>query len=251
MRWLLGIAVFGALMFGVNALLDGRLSSLVRLPAAPLQGLDASLTAAVGNARAVLSRNDVVIRERDVLRERVRELEIYALNNQVLKAENEALRRLLGDTPEDGTGIAVRVLTRGGIAPYGVLTIAQPESTTLSVGARVFGAHGVGIGVVTDTFPTYAQVELFSQPQRSTDVLIQSGDTTTPTTVTGTGSGNFVARVPRDVTVQVGDAVVLAQDSRIVIGMVGDVTVTPADAFKTVRIRVPLNLATLRFVSVE
>ena len=246
------VAILIVALFALNDALGGAIADSARTSAGALRYAQRALASVGAYTGGVFERKRTLLRERDALKARVRELELYALNNMVLASENAELRALLGaDADSGGTrGTLARVLSRGGSVPYGTVLLALEAATTPEVGAPVFGAHEVVIGHVARASDTTALVRLIAAPGEETPVFIGVDDTLTPATLTGVGSGNMVADVPRDAAVAVGDPVMLADGARALVGVVGSIETKPADARKTVRVRTPLNLATLRFVRV-
>ena len=64
----------------------------------------------------------------------------------------------------------------------------------------------------------------------------------------GDGGGNAHASVPRGIPVHEGDAVIANAYGGRAIGVVGKVVSSPASAEQTVYMRLPVDLASLRYV---
>ena len=72
-----------------------------------------------------------------------------------------------------------------------------------------------------------------------------------PVILEGAGGGNFRLILQRDMAVEVGDKILSPGISPQILGIVGDVRLSPTDAFKEVLVRSPVNIFALTFVSVE
>lgn len=244
--------VFASLLFVANHFGNGAVAGVFRNSASAVLGASEALEVTTGYLQDSMAQKKALLKERDALKERIRGLELHALNNLILASENEELRKLLGaDKSILNRGILARVLSHGGSYPYGTMLIALESSTAPSVGAVVFGEHNTVVGTVTEVSSEAVLVKLISAPGHETKVLLGSGETLTSAVVRGIGNGNMTAEIARDAEVFVGDPVVLQGKASALVGYIGSIETKPADALKTVRVRTPLNLETLRFVRVQ
>ncbi|QSH39498.1 rod shape-determining protein MreC [Candidatus Kaiserbacteria bacterium] len=239
-------------LFGVDYVTKGSVANVARTPVQVVSSANTMIGSAIVSVQQAFARKTTLQRDQDRLKERIAELELYALNNLVLVAENEELRALLGE--EDTvlhTGILANVLSRGGMYPYGTLIISRGADTQYSVGSLVFGKGNILIGKIEEIGKTNATVRLLSAPAERTTVLVGSGERLTELTVQGIGNGNMVAEVARDADIRSGDPVVLASRETVIVGDVQDIETKSTDAFQRIRVRTPINLHTLRFVRVR
>ncbi|MDP2650071.1 MAG: rod shape-determining protein MreC [bacterium] len=251
-RAFLVLVVALAVFLGGDYLTDGAVRTVFRTMSAVVWQRGSAAEEKAASAVGTLTSREALIRERDALKEQVAELEMYALNNLALRAENDSLRALF-----EGTGneqpqarILARVLSHAGEYPFGTLVIEQRDGSVRE-GAVVYSEYGLAIGTVSEAGGSYALVRLFSAPGEVLDVLVGGSGNTHAMRAEGHGSGNFTAQSPRGAELLRGDPVTLTTAHGALIGVVGAVEIEPADAFQLVRIRVPVQISTLRFVSVE
>jgi cell shape-determining protein MreC len=241
------------LLFIVNYFTDGSIAGVVRTPTAAVFGVGGVLERVLVSVQDSVAQKKALRKERDTLKDRVRELELYALNNMILVSENEELRRLLGaDKRALNRGILGRVLSRGGSYPYGTILISLEAPVAPAVGALVFGDQNIAIGRIEEIRDSIGVVTLISAPGQETSVMIVGADNTSVVaTLRGVGSGNMVTEVARDAAISVGDPVAFYGRETALVGFVGSIETKPVDARKLVRVRTPLNLDVVRFVRVQ
>lgn len=250
-KFFVSFVVLAVVLFGVNFFTKGLLSSVARTPAAALWSTSGVLGDSITTLKHSFVQKEALRNERDILKERVNELEIYALNNLVLASENEELRKLLGNKKEAlNQGILARVLSRGGSLPYGTILISREEPATYTVGALAIGEHNTVLGTIAEVGTNNAMVRLLSAPGERTQVLIGADERITSASIRGRGNGNMIAEVARDADIRVDDPVVLFGKETLLVGFVGDIETQATDAFQIVRVRTPLNLETVRFLRI-
>jgi len=252
-KGLIAITILSLLFFAINYISNGQLAQLMRVPATALVGVKATLEGVASQMQGTLTPKKALLNEREALKARVRELELYALNNMILASENEELRRLLGSEAHAiNQGVLARVVSYGGSFPYGTMLIElESVATSPSIGATVFGEFNTVVGRVTEAGRSTAVVQLVSAPNQEIQVLIGTEDNLVPATLRGVGGGNMVTDIARDAEIKVGDPVVLTGGDRALVGYVGGIETKPTDALQIVRVRTPLNFETLRFVRIK
>ncbi|MBF05094.1 hypothetical protein CL644_00065 [bacterium] len=224
--------VLTIVLFGTNYLTRGSVADVVRTPVRAIFSINTIVDSLIASVQQTFARTTTLQKNQEKLKERIAELELYALNNLVLVAENEELRALLGEenTVLD-TGTLANVLSRGGMYPYGTLIISRGVDTQSSVGSLVFGRGDILIGKIEEIGNTYATVRLVSAPTEKTTVLVGAGERLTELTVQGIGNGNMVAEVARDADIKSGDPVMLASRETVILGTVQDIETKSIDAF--------------------
>jgi len=137
------------------------------------------------------------------------------------------------------------VLARPPQTPYDTLVIDGP----VPIGEVVKMREGPLLGIVSDSFAKQAKVKLFSSPGEETEAVLERTDT--PVKLIGQGFGNFLIQVPREIEVVVGDKILSPDRNKNLLAVVGSVEVNATDAFKKVRAKSPINLFSVRKVSVQ
>lgn len=242
--------VLALLLIGVNYASHGAVGNALRTPATVVLSSGGLIDSMLEPVRKFVTSKQALANENERLHTRIRELELYALNNQVLHSENKELRELL-HAPERALPVVLEVVqSELGAFPYGTFMISRAHEDMVREGAYVFGPNDVVLGTVAQVGSGYAHVELLSAPNRVLEVVVGPSDTHTTLHVEGIGLGNFRGRIARDAHVEPGAVVRLKALPTSVVGVVGTVTARPADAFKTVHIFVPVTLGSIQYVTV-
>lgn len=206
----------------------------------------------MGNAHEGLRQWNFFADRRELLEENraltseVASLSALRLENDIVRAENTALRDLLA-VPEHGRAVATaRVLSRPHASPYGTFVIGAGSDDGVSVGDHVLAPGSISLGRVAEVSAGTAVVEMFLRNGNEVEVIIAEDALVS---VAGQGGSTGLSEVPRSITVAEGDPVLLP-NSGFAIGTIGRIQTPPAAAFQQVFITVPLNIQTLRFVRV-
>ena len=79
--------------------------------------------------------------------------------------------------------------------------------------------------------------------------MAQLGEMHVPIEITGRGAGNFIASLPRDLIVAIGDRVTLTvAGHEFILAVVSDIKRTAGDSFQEIFLRVPVNISQLTWV---
>jgi cell shape-determining protein MreC len=220
-------------------------SPMMRDATAPLMGLASSVSAVEAIEGVVVSKESLQ-KERDALLTRIGDLEYQSLLADTLRQENIELRTLLNASlPENG--VTAKILVRPDRSAYDTLVIDRGEASGIAVGDIALASGSVAFGVVREVGQATALIELYSSPEKTTDVVLADG---TILVAEGKGGGMFSAEAAHDVPVTLGDTVSLSGSSQpFAFARVTDITGSPADPFKTIRFSNPVNFYTLRFVT--
>lgn len=140
------------------------------------------------NAKLLREQVTQLSEERDALLE----------ENVRLKDELSSLEALPSDE-----GIVVRVEARPPVTPYDVLIISAGTDAGIETGRIVYSRGGTPVGTIADAGKHFSRVSLFSSYGVSTEGWI--GEDAYPVTFIGEGAGAFVAKVPREATIEEGD----------------------------------------------
>ncbi len=235
------------LILSVVPSLRNGLTSFVHFLGLPLWRTEALLVRPLNALLSPFHSKAALVEENSLLKAKLEEQSLRLLEMENTKRENRELRELIGRSSTERMVVA-SVLKRPSEVPYDTLLIDAGRSEGISVQNEVF-VDGVPIGVVREVFSHSATVLLFSSPGTTRDVLV--GDTHTAVTATGRGGGNFEARIPREISVAVGDAVELPGLSAGQLAVIESTYDKPTDSFVTVLFKLPVNLRQLRLVEVR
>lgn len=166
-----------------------------------------------------------------------------------LQNENTELKNLLGRKPEkDDKELAV-VLSRPPRTPYDSLIIDIGEDHGLMPGDLVYAEMNYLVGSVEVVNPTTSTVKLFSSPGERIDVLV--GSSSSPVIAEGRGGGNFYIKVPRNISIEEGDPIVVPSLRSLVLGSAEKVEADTGDAYSYVYFKLPVNFNSLRYVEIK
>lgn len=243
---LVALSVCAVVLFGVDMLSGGMVRGTV-------QNASGTLFASVGSAvhgiegSGVFASKQGLAEENIALRTQLASLQSLTLENETLVEENESLRALTGAVGSIANPRTFSVLSYEDASPYGTFIIDGGADKGVLAGSLVYAEGGALVGTVERVAAHTAQVYAILAPGREIAARVGSS---TQTTLYGRGGGNGAALVPRDVEVSEGDFVYY-QATGAVIGEVGAIQSSSADAEKTLFIRTPLNLYGVRHVLIS
>ena len=114
----------------------------------------------------------------------------------------------------------------------------------------VFAFTHVPIGRVAAVYSNSSKVVLFSTAGEKTQVVL-GGRKDIFMQIVGRGGGNFEMTIPRDLTLNKGDEVVLPGITPYILAVVETVISDPRDPFVKALLVSPVNMEELKFVEVE
>lgn len=242
--WALLVVVFLLLAFWARGFITNLMSPFWR--AERQVRIEGEALATAGLARSALVEQNVN------LSRQLETLQAARLELAMLKAENQKLRQHLGATIPDLRRKAVAyVLSRERATLHDViiLDIGQDNNPDLLKGDLVLADSQLILGQIVEVFAHQSKVELFSAPDRRLPVSL--GISGLAAEAVGLGDGNFQVRLPKGVTVGVGDAVRLSTyNTRFLLGEVREVREDPALPFVAVSFKMPINLNNLQLVEI-
>lgn len=166
---------------------------------------------------------------------------------ELLEAEIRDLNALLNR--EDLSRVKpVMVLSNPPQTAYDFLIVQGGKDIGLKGGEKIF-FESVILGEVEEVFQKTARIKTFSSGGVKTEGFVERSGL--PVTLYGKGGGNFESRLPQEVDIEEGDFVIIPGIANRFIGQVESIESNPTDSFKTVFLRYPLNLSTVRWVAVE
>ena len=164
-----------------------------------------------------------------------------------LAVENQELKELGGRELKESFILAT-ILNRPPISPYDTLIIDAGSNEGVAVGDVAAVEKNSAIGEISSVTKNSAVVSLYSTPDRETLVAIGLERAAAP--ARGRGGGNFEVRLPKNVAVETGDAIVLPTLNHRLLGLVSKIETGPNDPFQTILFNLPNNLNYLRFLMI-
>lgn len=191
-----------------------------------------------------------LIKENTAHRDRQETVEAQQITISALKEENEELRGLLGRFGESAESLVLAaILVRPSQSPYDTVIINAGSNLGVLEGAHVFLPGDVVLGEVAKVEQNSSRVQFYSSPGIRTQVTI--GEENITATALGKGGGNFEISLPREIEVAVGETITVPGVTPFILGVIGEIEVRPADAFKKILLKTPANLQQLKWVHVQ
>ncbi|HSE56975.1 MAG TPA: rod shape-determining protein MreC [Candidatus Paceibacterota bacterium] len=165
-----------------------------------------------------------------------------------IEEENKELRKLLG-RGEPGEVVLAGILTHPQQSLYNTFQIDAGTGEGIVVGARVFVGTSMLVGTITDVTARGATVTPFASPGNQTSAYVEGSNVSV--TITGRGGGDFEVELPRDIPFDPGMAIVSQGIHSYIIAIIEHVISDPRDPFQKLLARMPVNLRTVKWVTVE
>ncbi len=190
---------------------------------------------------------NTLIQENNTLHTELAALELKNFDYDVIMQENQNFKSLSQSRSEART--IARVISKPPQSPYDTYILSIGSSDGAVLGAHVFLSDVILLGTVTDVTPHTAVVTLFSNNGQKTTVE----DTRTGVSfeALGRGGANLSITVPKETDVIWGDNFAYPSISSEIIGTVYYIDTAGDSSFKTVYMRIPGNIFSSQWVSVE
>lgn len=195
-----------------------------------------------------------LIKENQALREKINSDSIILSSTQTISLAQDSLLKSLGRNVSK-SGITAAVLVHPPETPYDVLIIDAGSDDGVSVGQTValsadssLLVSGPKIGVISEVFKKNSKVKLYSASGEKTSAVLERNSV--PVVLLGRGGGNFELTLQREENVSVGDKILSADISRVLVGVVKDIEESATDSFKKVLVVSVANIYTTDFVTV-
>lgn len=196
----------------------------------------------------VFTSKKQLIQQNQILKNKLKEVEIELQKTSLLQEENESLKDIFLRSTSDSLVLGT-ILSKPTKTPYGTLIIDVGEGEGVSVEDLVFAEGDVVIGEIESVLENSSRVILYSSPGYISQVTIEN--TGRYFNAKGRGSGSFSTSFPRDLEIEVGQIFIYPSINNYVVGIVEKVIFDPRDSFKEVLFRSPVNIQELKWVQVR
>gem|GEM_PF-1237074 len=204
-------------------------------------------TQSLASVGAALSSNQTLIDKNNSLSEQLQEAQQKVIDRDTLYQENILLKTRYGRTDAGvQNAVLAGIIARPPQLPYDMLIVDAGSNNNLHVGDIVSVGSAV-IGTVSEIYPTTARIELFSLSGKEVNGMLGGVAITTE----GQGGGSMMVKLPVGIPVAIGDTVSLSNIGGGVFGIVTEVCAPTSSAIKTVYIKLPVNLFTIKFIMVD
>ncbi|MEZ4103527.1 MAG: rod shape-determining protein MreC [Candidatus Paceibacterota bacterium] len=198
--------------------------------------------------KEVFTSKKDLIRQNEILKNRLNESEIKLLQASLLEKENESLKEIfLRSTGENN--IIATILAKPNQSLYGTLIIDVGEEDGVKIDDLVFALGNVVIGEIESVDKNSSKVILYSSPGYISQVTLEN--TGRYFNAKGRGAGDFEIQFPRELDVEVGQIFLYPSINNYLVGVVENVLFDPRDSYKKVLFRSAANIQELKWVQVR
>lgn len=223
----------------------------MRFSSAPIIRPIRHVSESIKNTVQVVFSISSVAEENGKLRAKVNELSSVAIKNAELTHENELLKRELQLTPQsNGNLIAAQIVSRTASVSQQSVIINKGRDDGFREGMAIV-VQGYLIGRATDVLPRTSRIVLITSVESLLPVVMQKSRSIG--LLKGGVEGLFVDEIPRDVSIDTGEAVITSSIADVVpsglpVGTVSEVVSESSNVFQTARISTPIDLSRLEIV---
>lgn len=237
------------ILIAVNLLSSKPISGLAHYMSAPFWKSKNPVITYITNSAGLLKSKKSLIIKNSELRFKIKESNVKLLEANMLREENNSLKRLFNrQTYDIEKTILGTVLTRPPVSLYDTLVIDLGDDTGIKKGDSVFVLGDIFIGVIDEVYNKTSVVKLFSSPGQMTTVSV--GTQNIFIDAEGVGGGNFIAKLPREIGVNKGDIVIIPDISVKVFSVIEEIKTDPTDPFILVFFKNPININEIKWVQV-
>ncbi|MDO8482672.1 MAG: rod shape-determining protein MreC [bacterium] len=166
---------------------------------------------------------------------------------EVYKRENENLKSLLLGRESGEKRILANIMAKPNHSLYDTLLLDVGTKNEVAIGDKVLAGDFV-LGTVREVYESHSKATLLSSPGEISRVII--GETNISAEALGRGAGNFIVKVPKEITVTQGDIIRMPDLNPKFFGTVQNVEQTVTSTFQLVLFRIPVNINNLQWVEV-
>lgn len=214
---------------------------------APLWHSNLYVRTGLENLVGSLRTKDALIAENEALKEKLASDDELIISLRAIAESRNELLKSFGREPMHM--LPGSVLVHPPETPYDILIVDAGDNLGIKPASLVYTPEGSEIGTVSDVFSKTSRVKLYSTAGERSDAVLERGGAAI--VLVGRGGGNMSFTIARDIPVSVGDRVLSPRLESSLVGVVGDIEVTPTDSEKTVLVRSPINPNSQRFVLIE
>ena len=191
-----------------------------------------------------------LMRDVETLNAELKRAKSLLADRELLLQENRLLREQFGRVADSDRRLLGEILAAPPRSLYDTAVIDIGTRDGVAVGDLALSGSVI-LGTVEKTFARTSLITFFSTAGNTIPVLILHDGSATPIEAKGEGGGAFRARLPKEVSLRVGDYIVLPGESALVFAAVSAIEGNAADSFQTVRFRNPVSVQSLRFLEIK
>jgi rod shape-determining protein MreC len=240
--------VFLAVLFFYRSPVFGGLSAVTQVIFHPFLVVGGSMGEKFGNIGSYFASKNSLYAQNKKLQTEVEFDDARMANYDSVLADDAGIKEILGRKDPKAPMILSAILSKPNQSSYDTLIIDAGTEQNVKTGNRVFALGNIPVGRVAEVYPNSAKVVLFSNPGEKTEVVISGKNIFME--LIGRGGGNFEMIMPRDLTLQKGDQVVMPGISPSLVAIAETIISDPRDPFNKALLSSPVNIQNLKFVEV-
>ncbi len=240
------VVVLVVVMFFYSEVI-GAFSGLFQSIISPIWVAENNLSATTINPLGFLVSKKQLLLSNEQLRKDVSEAEMMLADRNLLLKENLELKEIMGRVRVDDFVLA-SVLSKPNVSEYDTLIVDAGRDLNIKEGDKVLVLGDILVGEVAEVDKKTSKIKLHSSSKEEVEVMV--GLFNVSATAVGKGGGNFEIKIPRGVDVEVGDPVASYGLNAPVFGSVEEIISTPADSFKTLLFKSPVNFFEIKWVQI-
>ncbi len=237
--------ILTVIIFLVRGPLEHLFSTFFQTLGRPIWVLRDSLETKAKYVRTIFESKVQLEAENSLLRTAIDRMSLESYTREMLRAENEDLKRALGRKSEY-TLTLTRVLAAPPTSPYDTLVVDAGRDHGVLPGMDAFIDGDFKVGVVSRVFRRSSVITLYSSPDN--ELSVQIGSSSIPALAHGRGGGNLAITLPRGVPVSKGDLVEIPALAPEYAGVVEAILAPSGTSLQTLFIRLPVNLHELQWI---
>jgi cell shape-determining protein MreC len=243
-----GVVVFMVLIYFRSGIFDG-LSYVGHKFFRPILVVGDSIDGKFKSFGSYFAFKNYLNEQNQKLQSQVKENDARMANYDSVVAENTSLKETLNRKDPKISMTLSAILSKPNQSAYDTLIIDGGSKQGIKVGNIVFALGNVPIGRVALVYDSSAKVILFSTAGEKTQAMITGKNIFME--LLGRGGGNFEMILPKDLTLQDGDQVIMPGINSYVLAIVKTTISDPRDPFTKALLTSPVNIEELQFVEVE
>ena len=201
-----------------------------------------------GNLGAYFTSKNSLYLQNQTLQSQLNEEEMRMANYNSISDENIGLKEILGRKNEKTSMVLATILSKPNQSIYDTLVVDVGAKQGIKIGDTVFAFGNIPVGRISEIYPSSSRIILFSNAGEKTQAIISGKDIFME--LVGRGGGNFEMILPRDLTLQKGDQIVLPGINPYVLAIVQTIISDPRNPFTKALLTSPVNIQELKFVEV-
>ncbi|MBU0999049.1 rod shape-determining protein MreC [Patescibacteria group bacterium] len=241
--------VFLVILFYFRSGILGGLSNVSQIIFRPVLVIGHNLGEKFKNLGIYFASKNFLFQQNQSLQFKLSEAEMKMINYNAVVADNVNFREILNRKNDKINMVLSAILSKPNQSVYDTLVIDAGTMEGIKIGDLVFSLGNLPIGRVDSVYENSSKVILFSNPGDKTQAIISGKNIFME--LVGRGGGNFEMILPRDLTLQNGDQVVMPGLFPYILAEVATIISDPRDPFIKALLTSPVNVQELKFVEIE